>query len=271
MGSRGGRPAAGLVPSTVCYYCIGGCSALVVCARRSLQVWGVGAGAGSRFSPGAPPCPRVPRGACCGLSRPVVPSLRLPVRHSMRSVRSAGSVPLPFGFAARVRCVCVRSSSRDVHASPARVGVARALRAVPMQGSGRALPGGSCPSAFPAPVPYSPYLALWGVGPVPSFLAWLGVARPPAAGFARCGGGTWAPGGRASRSECGASGVGRPPTPHRPSLGCAAGARYPLAVGARAVGEGTRDQRHSARSWSWLCAPWGRHGCARGGVHLAWL
>ena len=40
----------GLVRSTVCYYCLGRCSALVVCAQRSRQVWGVGAGAGSRFS-----------------------------------------------------------------------------------------------------------------------------------------------------------------------------------------------------------------------------
>ena len=118
MGWRGGCLAAGLVRSTVCYYCLGGCSTLVVCARRSRQVWGVGAGAGSRFSPWAPPCPRVPRGACCGLSRPGVPSLRLPVRHSMRSVRSAGSVRLPFGSAPRVCCVCVRSCSRGVRAPP---------------------------------------------------------------------------------------------------------------------------------------------------------
>ena len=51
----------GLVRSTVCYYCLGGCSALVVCARRSRLAWGVGAGAGSCLSPGALPCPRVPR------------------------------------------------------------------------------------------------------------------------------------------------------------------------------------------------------------------
>ena len=50
MGWRGGCLAAGLVPSTVCYYCLGGCSALVVCARRAGQVSGVGAGAGSRLS-----------------------------------------------------------------------------------------------------------------------------------------------------------------------------------------------------------------------------
>ena len=42
MGWRGGFLAAGLVRSTVCYYCLGGCSALVTCARRSRQGWGSG-------------------------------------------------------------------------------------------------------------------------------------------------------------------------------------------------------------------------------------
>ena len=70
------------------------------------------------------------------------------------------------------------------------------------------------------------------------------------AGFARCGGGTRAPGGGGGRllPGCGASGVARSPTPHRPSLGCAAGARYPLAVDAGGVGVGTRHEPHSARS-----------------------
>ena len=157
MGWRGGCLAVGLVRSTVFHYCLGGFSALVVCARRSRLAWGVEAGAGSCLSPRVPLCPRVPRGACRGLSRRGVPSLRLPVRHSTRSVRSAGSVRLPFGSAPRVRCVCVRSCSRGLRASPPlRLGVARALRAVPVQGAGRAVPGGWCPSAFPAAVPGLP-------------------------------------------------------------------------------------------------------------------
>ena len=180
MGWRGGCLAVGLVRSTVCYYCFGGCSALVVCARRSRLAWGVGASAGSCVSPWAPPCSRVPRGACCGLSCRGVPSLRPPVRHSIRSVRSAGSVWLPSGSAPRVRWVWVRSCFRGVRASPPlRVGVARALRVVPVQGAGRAVPGGSCPSAFPAAVPCSAYLARWGVARSLRRLALLGVARPP--------------------------------------------------------------------------------------------
>ena len=118
IGLRGGCLAVGLVRSTVCHYCLGGCSALVVCAWRSRLAWGVGAGAGSCVSPWAPPCPRDPRGACCGLSCPGLSSLRLLVRHSMRSVRSAGSVRLPFGSTPRVRCVFVRSCSSGVRPPP---------------------------------------------------------------------------------------------------------------------------------------------------------
>ena len=115
---RGGCLAAKLVRSTVCYHCLGGCSAFVLCARRSRQAWGVDAGAGCRFYPWAPPCPGVPRRACSGLSCPGVPSLHLPVRHSMRSVRSTGSFWLPIGSATCDRCVCVHSCSRGVRALP---------------------------------------------------------------------------------------------------------------------------------------------------------
>ena len=38
MGWRGSCLAAELVRSTVCYYCLGGCSALVLCARPSRLV-----------------------------------------------------------------------------------------------------------------------------------------------------------------------------------------------------------------------------------------
>ena len=99
----------------------------------------------------------------------------------MQSVRYAGSVWLPFGSSPGVRCVCVRSCSNGVRVSPPlRVGVARALRAVPVQGAGRAFPGGLCPSAYPATVPCSPYLARRGVAWSPRPLALFGVTRPPA-------------------------------------------------------------------------------------------
>ena len=50
--------------------------------------------------------------------------------------------------------------------------------------------------------------------------------------FARCGGGMRAPGGGRLLPGCGASMVGRSPTPDCPPSGRAAGADYPLAVGA---------------------------------------
>ena len=58
------------------------------------------------------------------------------------------------------------------------------------------------------------------------------------AGFARCGGGTRAPGGARLLPGCGASGVGRSPTPDCPPSGRAAGAHYPLVVGAGGCGRG---------------------------------
>ena len=52
------------------------------------------------------------------------------------------------------------------------------------------------------------------------------------AGFARCGGGMRVPGGERLLPGCGASRVGRSPTPDCPPSGRAAGAHYQLAVGA---------------------------------------
>ena len=64
----------------------------------------------------------------------------------------------------------------------------------------------------------------------------------------------------------GASGVGRSPTPNCPPSGRAAGAHYPLAVGAggmRAWGPVTNPKARALASW--LCALWGRHEGAQGG------
>ena len=118
MGWRGGCLALGLVCGAVRHYCLGGCSALVVCARRSRLVRGGRAGAWWRVPPVSPFPPRVSRAVCGGPSRPGVPCPRSLVRHSMRSVRSAGSVRLPFWYSPRVLCVCVRSRSRGVCAPP---------------------------------------------------------------------------------------------------------------------------------------------------------
>ena len=58
------------------------------------------------------------------------------------------------------------------------------------------------------------------------------------AGFALCGGGMRVPRGGRLLPGCGASGVGRSPIPDCPHSGRAAGAHYPLAVGAGGCGRG---------------------------------
>ena len=69
------------------------------------------------------------------------------------------------------------------------------------------------------------------------------------------------PGGGASCLGVGRPGTGALPTPTSCPFGRAAGAHYPLAVGAGGAGVGTRHLPGSARS----CALWGRHEGARGG------
>ena len=124
-----------------------------VCGARG---WFGGLGAGARccVSPTSPCLPRVSCAVCVGPSHLGVPYPRSLVRHSMRSVRSAGSVWLPFWFSPRVLGVCVRSRSRGVCPPPC---------AVPVLGAGRAVPRGPCPSAFPVSVLCSVWLA-WGGG-----------------------------------------------------------------------------------------------------------
>ena len=117
-GWRGGCLALGLVRSAVRHYCLGGCSALFVYARRSRPVRRGRAGAWCRVFPVSPFPPRVSRAVCGGPSRPGVPCPRSLVRHSMGSLRSAGSVRLPFWHSPRVLCVCLRSRSRGVCAPP---------------------------------------------------------------------------------------------------------------------------------------------------------
>ena len=66
--------------------------------------------------------------------------------------------------------------------------------------------------------------------------AWGAVTNPTARALACCGGGMRVPGGGHLLPGCGASGVGRSPTPDCPPSGRAAGAHYPLAVGAGGCG-----------------------------------
>ena len=290
MGWRGGCLALGLVRGAMRHYRLGRCSALVVCVYgASGRFGGAGARAGCCVFPVSPCPPRVSCAVCGGPSRLGVPYPCSLVRHSMRSVRSAGSVRLPFWFSPRVLCGCVRSRSRGVRAPPPpRVGVARAPRAVPLLGAGRAVQLGPCPSACPASVPCSVWLALGGgPGPVSPYLAW-GCALPvgwvqawgPVTNPTACALASWPcalawgavgavrgrPGGaplawvRGARGRALShprplvlSGVRPGPTTH-----------WLWVRGLRARGPVTNPTARALASW--LCGLWGRHKGARGGA-----
>ena len=118
LGWRGGCLAAGLVRGVVRNYCLGGCSALIVSARRSRQVRG-GWGRCRAFGlPHLPlPAPRFPR--CVWRAVPSgcpLPSLAGTPFHAVYAFRGLG--PIPFWYSPRVLCVCVRSRSRGVRAPP---------------------------------------------------------------------------------------------------------------------------------------------------------
>ena len=140
---------------------------------------------------------------------------------------------------------------------------------------GRLLPGCGACGVRRSPTPDHPSFGACGRGPLPT---WYGCGRfgrgDPSptpqcallrAGFARCGGDTGVPRGappawvRLVRGR--ALSHPRPPL----LLGRAAGAHYPLAVGAGGVGVGTRHQPTARALASWLCALWGPHEGARGG------
>ena len=126
--------------------------------------------------------------------------------------------------------------------------------------------------------------ALWAGcwGPLPTGCGCGGCARgdpsptPQRAlfrtGFARCGGGTRAPGGGGRLlPRCGASGVRRSPTPDCPPSGRAAGAHYPLAVGAGGCGRGDPSQTPQCALLRAGFARYGGHMRVPGGAPLAWV
>ena len=111
MGWRGGCLAAGLVLDALHHYCLGGCSAPLVCARRSWQIRKSGAIASCCFCPPPPSCvcPRFrPCGAFSGTPLPGVPCHCLLVRHSRWAARSAIMVKLPLWCLLSFLCVVVR-------------------------------------------------------------------------------------------------------------------------------------------------------------------
>ena len=232
-------------------------------ARRLLSL-GVGAWRSAPLLPWRVQCPvRVCAALAAGLggsgrylvlclSRFPHPALRVPlVRHSTRSVRSASSVRLPFWYSPRALCVCVRSHSRGVRFPPpwvvwrahlarsrhwALVGPFHVVRA-PQRVLPRSLaPSGVLGGGRSGPGSPLPCCGCRGVR------AWGPVTNPTARALASWLCALWGrhKGARGGRLLPGyeASGVGRSPTPDCPPSGRAAGAHYPLAVGAGGCGRG---------------------------------
>ena len=211
------------------------------------------------------PAPRVPR--CVWRAVPSgcpLPSLAGTPFYAVCAFRALGPVALlvvpacPF-------CVSALALPRRP-LPPLLGGVACAPRAVPALGAGRAVPGGPCPSACPAPVPCSVWRALGGAVRSwfpPTWLEVVGVA------VGRPRGGCLllrAPGGGAS-----CLGVGRPVSGALPppTLALWAGCRGPVPTGCgcggmRAWGPVTNPTARALASW--LCALWGRHEGAPGGA-----
>ena len=322
VGWRRGCLAAGLVRGAVRHYCLGRCSALVVCARRSRPVRGGWGRCRMLCLPRFPlPAPRFLRCVWRAvLSGCPLPSLAGTPFHAVCAFRGLRPVAL-LVFPACPLCVrALALSQRPRPPPPPRVGVARAPRTVPVLNAGRAVPRGLCPSET-ASVPCSVWLVfgggqpgplsplpglglcvwvlgvqgralshprlpvLWGVRPGPT-THWLWVRGLRAwgpvttsqrallrAGFARCGGDTRAPGGGASCLGVGRPGSGALPPPTDRPFWRAAGAHYPLAVGAGGAGVKTCHNPTAHTPASWLCALWGRHkGASRGGgAPLAWV
>ena len=264
MGWCGGCLALGLVRGAVRHYCRGGCSALVVRVRRSRPVRGGWCRCRVLCLPRFPlPALRFLRCvwravlSWCPLS-----SLTGTPFHAVCAFRGLGPVAL-LVFPACPLCVCALALSlRPRPPPPPRVGVARAPRAVPVLGAGRAVPLGPCPTACPASVPCSVWLAWRGGGLVSSPPTWLGAARSPWGGCGRgdpsptparaplgSGLACWlgAPSGRYEGARggslspgCGASGVGRSPIPNHLSFWACC--RGPLPTGCVCGGCGPGDR-----------------------------
>ena len=249
----------------------------VQCPGRVCAALAAGSG-GLRPVPGVvsslfpPPRPAFP--ALCVAGRPFWVSLILarwyaiPCGLCIPRARSG----CPSGFPPRVLCVCVRSRSPGVRAPPplrglvwrahlarsrcwALVGPFHSVRAPPCVRPWSRAPFGLLGGGQPGPV--SPYLA-WGCalsvgwvrawGPFTNPTARALASWPCALPWRAVGAARGRQGGGASCLGAGRPGSGVPPAPTIRPFGRAAGAHYPLAVGAGGAGAGTRHQPHSARS-----------------------
>ena len=169
---------------------------------------------------------------------------------------ACGRGPLPTG------CGCGGCGRGDPSPTPQRAllraGLARCGGSRRAAGGGRPLPGCGASGVGRSPNYERLSFGACGRGPLPTGrgCGGCGPGDPSPipqrallrAGLAACGGGVRMPWGGISCLGVGRPGSGALTPPTARPLGRAAGACYPLAVGAGAAGVGTRLQPHSARS-----------------------
>ena len=140
---------------------------------------------------------------------------------------------------------------------------------------GRLLPGYGASGVGNSPTPDHSSFSACGRGPIPPGCGCGGCRRgDPSptpqrallrAGSPPCRGGMRVPEGGASCPGVGRPGSGTLPTPTTRPFGRAAGAHYPLAVGAGGAAWGPVTNPTARALASRLCALWGRHEGAQGG------
>ena len=193
--------------------------------------------------------------SCLGVGRPGSGALPPPTTHPFG--RAAGAHYL-LAVGAGGAGVGTRHEPHSAHSCELALCTVGAACGCP---GGRLLPGCGASGVGRSPTPDLSSFRACGRGPLPTGCGCGGCGRgDPSptpqrallrAGFARSGGGMWVPGGGASGLGVGRPGSAALPSPTTGPLGLAAGAHYPLAVGAGGAGVGTRHQPHSAH----FCEP----------------
>ena len=207
---------------------------------------------------GVPLRPHARKNGRSGLGERPIPDAQAtgaPSQPRPLSFRACGRGPLPGG------CGCGRCGRRNPSPTPQRAllraGFARCWGGIRVPGGGRLLPGCGASGIGRSPTPDVSSVQACGRGPIPTGCGCGGCGRgEPSptpqralsrAACARCGGSMRVPWGGASCLGVGRLGLGALPPPTTRPFGCAAGAHYPLAVGAAGAGVRTRHQPQSAR------------------------
>ena len=190
----------------------------------------------------------LPGSGASGVGRTPIPDIS--------SLQACGRGPLATG------CECGGCGRGDPSPTPQRAllraGFARCGGGMKVPGGRRLLRGWGASGVSSSPIPDLSSVRACSRGPLPAGCGCGGCGRgDPSptpqrallrAGFARCGGGMWVPGGGAFCPAVGRPGSGALPSPTSRPFRRAAGAHWPLAVSAGGAGVGTRHRPHSARS-----------------------